>query len=175
MSDPQRPATLEQRIAALEDREAIADVILAHAEHIRSGTLDAARDLLTADAVFEMGQLHATRPGEFAISQRVEGAEAILGSKDVIAGQGIRLCPMIHNIRIVLDGDTATSTCVSMATLWPTGDNFIGEYRDRFRREGGKWRFSARTFIAFGGIDGTYADQAHEQYQAQKAERAGSL
>jgi hypothetical protein len=165
---------LDQRIAEIEDRQAIADLIHGHAEHIRAGTLDEALGLFTTDAVFEMGRFHATRPGEVFIAQRVEGAQAILDSKDALAGQGIRLCPMIHNIRIVLDGDTATSTCVAMTTLWPTGDNFIGEYRDRFRRDDGNWRFAARAFIGMGGIDGRSADEAHAEYQVQKAERSVS-
>lgn len=163
--------TLEERVAALEDREAIADLILAHAGHIRSGTVDAARDLFHADAVYELGRIDPERPGEVLVTERIEGVDTILGSKDVVAGQGVRLCPMIHNLRIVLDGDTATSTCVSMTTIWPTGDNFVGEYRDRFRREQGIWRFSARAFVNFGAIDGASAEVAGERYQAEKAAR----
>jgi hypothetical protein len=164
-------SALEQRIAAIEDREAIADLIHRHAEHIRSGTIHQAGCLLAPDAVFEMGQIDAD--GTVSIQERVEGAEAILGSKDVIAGQGVRLCPMIHNIRIAVDGDTATSTCVSMTTIWPMGNNFIGEYRDSFRRDDGVWRFATRAFIGFGALDGTSPEVAHARYQAAKEERAG--
>jgi hypothetical protein len=166
--------TLEQRIAAIEDREAITDLIMRHAEHVRSGTLDQAGDLLTPDAVFEMARIDPEQPGELVVVERVEGARAILASKDVIAGQGVKLCPMIHNVRIAIDGDTATSTCVSMATIWPMGNNFVGEYRDRFRREDGTWRFAARAFVNFGSIDGMDPDTAHASYQAAKAERAGA-
>lgn len=167
-------STLEQRIAAIEDREAITDLILCHAEQIRSGTSQAAGDLFFPDAVYEIGHVDANRPGEVVINERIEGVAAIVGSKDVIAGEGLLLCPMIHNIHIALDGDTATSTCVSMTTIWPLGNNFVGEYRDHFRREGGKWRFAARAFIGFGSIDGTNPDQAHALYQAAKIERAGT-
>lgn len=167
--------TLEQRIAALEDREAIADLILRHAEHIRSGTIEAAEDLFHADAVYELGRVDPERPGEILVTERIEGVGAILGSKDVVAGQGVRLCPMIHNLRIMLDGDTATSTCVSMTTIWPTGDNFVGEYRDRFRRGEQGWRFALRTFVNFGAIDGASAEAAGERYQAEKAAREEGL
>lgn len=163
--------TLEQRIAAIEDREAIADLILCHAEHIRAGTIHSAADLFLPDAVYEMGRIDPDRPGEILITDRIDGAATILGSKDTIAGADVRLCPMIHNIRIALDGDSATSTCVSMATLWPMGNNFVGEYRDTFRREGGAWRFARRVFVALGAIDGTPPDVASARYDAAKAER----
>lgn len=165
--------TLEQRIAAIEDREAIADLILRHAEHIRSGTEAGAGDLFLPDAIYELGRIDPERPGEVVITDRIEGVAAIVGSKDEVAGEDERLCPMIHNIRIVLDGDRATSICVSMTTLWPTGMNFIGEYRDRFARVDGVWRFATRAFIGFGAIDGMSAEAAGEQYQGARAEREG--
>ena len=168
----QADRSLERRLAEIEDRAAIADLIHRHAEHIRAGTIAVAADLFTADAVYEMGRFHAARPGEFEITDRIEGAAAIVGCKDEVAGAGIRLCPMIHNIVVVLSGDTAEATCVSMATLWPTGDNFVGEYRDAFRREAGRWRFARRRFLGFGSIDGTYAEQAHALYQTQKKARS---
>lgn len=167
--------TLEQRIAAIEDREAITDVILRHAEHVRSGTLGDAGYLFMSDAVFEMARFDPERPGATTLQERVVGSQAILDSKNDIAGYTARLWPMIHNIRIALDGDAATSTCVSMTTIWPMGHNMIGEYRDRFRRDDGTWRFAARTFVVFGSIDGTYADRTHERFQAMKAEWDGGL
>lgn len=162
-------STLERRLAAIEDREAIADLIHRHAEHIRSGTLHAAHDLFHPDATYDVSHFEGQ---DLVIVERIEGLDAILGSMDEIAGEGVRLCPMIHNIRVSVDGDIAKSTCVSMTTIWPMGNNFIGEYRDSYRREGGTWRFSARAFIGFGALDGTSPELAHARYQAAKVERA---
>jgi hypothetical protein len=75
---------------------------------------------------------------------------------------------MIHNLRIELDGDRASSTCVSMAAIWPHGTDTIGEYRDTFRKEDGIWRFASRAFVVFGRSDGAFAVQAYEEYEAAK-------
>lgn len=159
------------RLEALESQQAISDVILRHAEVIRSGRLTDGLDLFVPEAVYELGHFVDGNPSEVSIFQRIEGATAIVGSKDEVAGSDARLWPMIHNIRVEVDGDYATSTCVSMTSIWPTGDNFIGEYRDQFRRDGGVWRFVLRQFIGFGSITGVYAQEAHDDYDAELARR----
>lgn len=160
--------TLEQRIAAIEDREAITDLILEHAEIIRSGRAEGQVRLFADDAFYEIHHFDPARPGESVLHQRIEGVEQIAAGKDAVAGAETRLWPQIHNIRVALDGDRATATCVLMATTWPMGSSFIAEYRDAFRREAGGWRFAARRVYLFGNLDGTYAEEAHQRYLAVK-------
>lgn len=159
---------LSARIAAIEAQTAIADLIYRHAELVRSGLLHEATGLFTDDAAFEILHFDPDRPGETILRHRIEGASAITGSKDDIAGQSAKLWPMIHNLRIGLDGDRASSTCVSMAAIWPHGTDTIGEYRDTFRKEDGVWRFASRAFVVFGRSDGAFATQAFEEYEAAK-------
>lgn len=161
-------STLEARIAAIEDRQAITDLILRHAEYIRSGRAGDQADLFVPDAYYELRHFDPDRPGESTLHRRIEGIGEIVGSKDEVAGADARLWPQIHNIRIALDGDRASSSCVSMTTIWPMGIDFVGEYRDSFRRVDGAWRFASRSFILFGRTDGSFAAQAHDHYEAMK-------
>ena len=64
------------------------------------------------------------------------------------AGSDILVCPLIHNLLIEVDGETARSSCVMTSRTWPSGYELIGEYRDTFRYESG-WLFQSRIFTIF--------------------------
>lgn len=161
---------LERRVAELEDRAAIRDLVYRYAEHIHSRREQENAGLFTPDAVFELRHADPERPGESKLRRRYEGAVAIAGSFEDVAGKGVRLWPMIHNLRIALAGDEASSTCVMISANFPHGTQFIGEYRDRYRRTEEGWRFAARAYVMFGDVaDATYAAEATRKYENLKA------
>ena len=162
------PASLAQRLAEWDDRQAITDLLYRHAEHIRSGTIHLAHDLFMPDATFDLSHFDPERPGHLILLDRTAGGAQITEAKDAFAGSAARLWPMIHNVRVELDGDRATSVCVSHTVIWPHGKDFVGEYRDSLKRDGGVWRFAARNFILFGDTDGKFATQSHEEYLAMR-------
>lgn len=168
MSDADRLAALERRIDELESRAAITDVIHRYAEAIRSRAPARVLELMEADVVIE---LHHADPDDLAkteLMSRYAGHDAIRGSFAEQAGDGARIWPMIHNLRIELDGDEARSTCVLVSQIWPHGMQSIGEYRDTFRRRDGVWRFASRVHVGYGAADGQFSREANRAYQAAK-------
>ncbi len=159
---------LESRIAAIEHRAAIADLIHRYAEAIRDCSLDGCLALLAHDAFIELRQAHPHVPGASEFLRRFEGREQILASFGVTAGQGARIWPMIHNLRIELDGNEARSNCVMMSAIWPHGKQYVGEYKDTFRIVEGEWKFTSRTYSVFGDTDGRYSKDSHADYVAAK-------
>ena len=158
-------ADLERRIAELEDQAAIRDLVYRYTENIHARREHDNARLFTPDAVFELRHADPEQPGESKLRIRHEGAAAIAGSFEDTAGKGVRIWPMIHNLRIAVAGDEASSTCVMISANFPHGTRFIGEYRDRYRRTADGWRFAARTYTMFGdAADGSYAAEAIRKY-----------
>ena len=52
------------------------------------------------------------------------------------------------------DGETAGASAVMEAPVPGTPHRVLGEYRDSFRREDGRWRFAGRIFTIFGAAPG---------------------
>lgn len=161
-------AALAARITAIEDRAAITDLVHAYAECVRNRTPAACVALFTSDAVVEIRHADPKVPGVSHPGMLFRGHAEILPSLDDTAGESARVWPMIHNLRIMLDGDAASSTCVMMSAIWPHGKEYVGEYRDTFRRVAGEWKFASRTYVVFGGTDGRYALDAFDDYVAAK-------
>jgi hypothetical protein len=59
--------------------------------------------------------------------------------------------PLIHNLSIEIQGETAKGNCVMEAQIYGTTNKIIGEYNDSFRRIDGKWYFAARVYTIFRG------------------------
>lgn len=57
----------------------------------------------------------------------------------------VRVTPLIHNLLIELDGESATSNCMMTNRIFPGGAQMIGEYDDSFRLENA-WRFTRRVY-----------------------------
>lgn len=168
MSDAARLAALDRRIDELESRAAIADVIHRYAEAIRSRVPAQVLELMEEDIVVE---LHHADPDDLAkteLMSRYSGHDEIRGSFAEQAGDAARVWPMLHNLRIELDGDEARATCVIVSQIWPHGMQSIGEYRDSFRRRDGVWRFTARIHVGYGVADGRFSKEANRAYQATK-------
>lgn len=127
----------------LQDRAAIADVVHTYALNIRDGAGAACADLFVQDAVFEMFD---SDPVDLSprLRARIEGRDAIIAHIAGASKAGARVCPMIHNLTIRIDGDVAESACTMNAITIPGGHELIGAYRDRFRYDVDAWRFTAR-------------------------------
>lgn len=97
--------------------------------------------VMTADCVIE-------GPGF-----RVEGREAALGSIDMLERMFVRTQHRVHNQIVTIDGDRAEGETYSTADHLSEKDGarsllcWAIRYQDRWRREGGEWRFSHRTLI----------------------------
>jgi len=128
--------TLEQKVQELADREEIRQLIATYAQRVNHNKGIA--DLFTEDAVWTM----RTPGGEL---REIKGGEAIRASFSAFHAE-VPSAPMIHNLVIAVDGDTAQA--VDMNDLWSTmnGKRYHGwgNYEDSFRRVDGKWLFTAR-------------------------------
>jgi len=161
---------LASRIQAIEDHQAITDLVYRYTEAIRHGREKTCIELMTDDAVVEVHHADPTNPAEGTRLSRFAGRDEIIDSFRTTAGVNVNIWPMIHNLRIELNGDTASSVCVMMATIWPHGKEYVGEYRDTYRRDNGEWKFSSRTHSMFGDSAGRYASDAHKDYISVKEE-----
>ena len=168
MGDSERIAALERRIDELESREAIAALVYRYAELIRLGRPSETLDLIAEDAVVELRHADPDDAGQSTLLRRFVGHDEIRTSFREHAGEGARVWPMLHNLRIELDGDQARSVCVLLSAVWPLGKQFVGEYRDTYRRIAGSWKLTSRSHIGFGDTEGVYAREAHEAYQTAK-------
>jgi hypothetical protein len=170
MSEAERIAALERRIEALEAREAITALVYRYAELVRLGRHSETLAFMAEDAVVELRHADPDDPSTTTLITRFVGHEQIRHSFREHAGEGARVWPMLHNLRIELDGDHASSVCVLASVVWPVGRQFVGEYRDTFRRVGGTWKLASRSHVGFGDTTGLYAHEAHLAYQATKQE-----
>lgn len=133
-------------IADLVDRQAVADLVHAYARAIRYRDPEAAAALLAQDGAFEVRE---GLPGEAGTRRvRLEGRAAFLAylRRDAVRAPG---CPVIHNLMIALDGDTARANSVMENQILGTSHRITGEYHDTCRRVDGQWRFAERVFTIF--------------------------
>lgn len=142
-------ADLATRIAGLEARAAIADLVHAYARAIRHDACEDVPGLFAPDGWFEIRDGHPSQPG-FTVRSRLEGPDAILAY--LLPGKGKpHPVPMIHNLMVDVDlsAGTGSASSVMEAPVFGTPHRVIGEYRDRFRTVGGAWKFASRTYTIF--------------------------
>ncbi|MFT4045165.1 MAG: nuclear transport factor 2 family protein [Solimonas sp.] len=145
---------MAEPLAGLAARAAIADVVHGYAHGIRAGAHADCAALFCDDGVFEIRTLAGGTRGESTPRDRFEGRAAILDYLARGEAANAAVCPLIHNLVIEIDGDEATGHSVMTTLVWPAGKQIAGEYRDRFRREGGRWRIAERVFTLFGPFAG---------------------
>jgi hypothetical protein len=172
LTDPERIAALEARIDALESREAIAALIYRYTEAVRHGQPSEVLAFMAEDAVVELRHADPDDPEHSELIVRFVGHDEIRHSFAEHAGPGARVWPMIHNLRIDLDGDRASSICVLESAVWPLGKQFVGEYRDTWARRQGAWQITSRKHVGFGDTAGLYARESYEKYQETKHSQA---
>lgn len=140
---------LEQRLDQVESRAQIADLVHRYARCIRYDEPELVAALFTSDGTFEVHDGHPDRP-EFTVRSHYANAAEILAHMAPNKGKPHPV-PLIHNLIIALDGDTATGNCMMEAQIYGGSHKVCGEYRDTFQREHGQWRFASRIYTIFSG------------------------
>jgi len=136
----------------LAARAAIADLIHTYARHIRAGRGAECVQLFTADAVFEVREAPFSSSEPARTRSKIAGHEALSNHLAGAIGES-RVCPLIHNLLIEVNGHEALSNCVMTSLVWPSGQQLMGEYQDSFRFEAGTgWRFASRVFTIFSDL-----------------------
>lgn len=136
-----------ERLERIEAHIAIADLVHGYARLVRQDRPEDVSALFLPDGTFEVRDGHPDRP-DFTVRERLESADAI--RTYLLPGKGKRHpIPLIFNLMIEVDGDTATANSVMRAPIFGTSHEVFGEYRDTFRREDGRWLFASRTYTLF--------------------------
>lgn len=130
--------SLEAKIQELADREEIRELVATYAHRMAHGP--AAADLFTDDGAYINRGTAEVPPNE------VRGRAALdrhFGDRTAWAERPL---PMIHNHLISIDGDEAKGFCSVEIRLAANGRSIIasGYYKDRYRREHGRWKFTER-------------------------------
>lgn len=106
----------------LLDRTEIADLVHSYALNIRDGNGRNCAEFFANDAVFEMFGVETD--GTRQLRKRIEGRDAIIEHIAGSSGRAGRVCPMIYNLVIRIDGDRAESACTMTGVIIPGGDDF---------------------------------------------------
>jgi hypothetical protein len=135
----------------LEARAAIADLVHAYALAVRRDRPEDLERLFMPDGTFEVREgapdrEHSSLRQRFATPGEL--VSFLLGSK----GKPHPI-PMIHNLMVEVQGDTAHASSVMVGPIPGTGRAVFGEYADRFAKSDGDWRFAARVFTLFQGME----------------------
>lgn len=141
--------TLEQRLDEAESRAAIAELVHRYARFIRRDEPEGVSTLFTPDGTFEVRDGHPDR-AEHTVRSHYASRAAIHVYMAPNKGKPHPL-PLIHNLIVELDGDEATGNCVMEAQIYGGSHKIIGEYRDKFRRQDGRWLFASRIYTIFSG------------------------
>lgn len=134
-------------LADLVSRQAAADLVHTYAKFVRTDHMELVPGLFTQDGVFEMRDGHPSKP-EFSVRMRIEGQEHLKTFYGPSTGNPHPV-PLVHNIIVEADGDTAKGTCVMEGQIYGTKQRVYGEYHDDFRKVNGKWLFASRVFTMF--------------------------
>ena len=144
---PEQGAIDPDRLDRIEARLAVADLIHRYAQVVRYDCPEQTADLYTRDGAFEVRRGAPDKP-EFTVQSRVEGREAIRAF--LLPGKGKpHPVPLVSNLLVEVDGDTASANCVMEARMSQGEGGFWGEYHDTCARIDGRWYFTARTFTMF--------------------------
>jgi SnoaL-like domain len=141
---------LEQLISRAE----ISDLVHRYAFNVRAGKGAESAMLFTEDGVFEIRETDSTDLTAARTRNILSGRNAILQYLQHAERMNVKLCPLISNLLIEVNGNEASSSCVMTNRIWPGGSEMIGEYRDRFQR-GTEWRFVSRIYTIFGTVSAT--------------------
>lgn len=141
-------ADLSARIAGLEARAAVADLVHEYARLIRRDRPDEVHRLFAPDGWFEIRDGHPDRD-DSTVRERLATPQAL---HDYLApGKGKpHPIPLIRNLIVEVDGDTATANSVMDGPIQGTSHRVFGEYRDAFCKVDGAWRFASRVFTIYG-------------------------
>jgi hypothetical protein len=131
--------TLEQTIRELCDREEIRELISRYAQRVAQGVSVADMYTDADDGAFIVR--YPDRPPTIS-----RGREALNKTYADVRHGTQHPMPMIHNHLLLINGDEATGQCSNELRWQEDGRSMVGSgfYQDRFRREGGRWKFVVR-------------------------------
>lgn len=136
-----------ERFDRIESRAAIADLVHEYARCVRNDRPEDVPALFAPGGSFEIRDGHPSRP-DFTVRARFDSPAAL--GEYLMAGKGKpHPVPLIHNLMIEVEGDSATASSVMEAQVFGTDHKVFGEYRDSFRRIAGRWLFASRTYTIF--------------------------
>jgi hypothetical protein len=96
---------------------------------------------------FEIRKVTAGDPTSVRTRATLTGRDAIRKYLQQTASAG-GVCPMISNLIVEVHGQEASCNSVMNAVMLSGGPGVVGEYHDRFRKDG-EWRFSSRIYTIF--------------------------
>lgn len=131
------PLSLEQRIARLEDRQAIAQLTASYCFAIDDRDLDTVGRLFTDQGHFGSLDGAMSARGREAIVEQFRSRFSVLGASNHVA----------HNQLIHLDSATRAHGLVSShAEVWRMERTMVTalRYTDQYEKVGGEWRFAER-------------------------------
>jgi hypothetical protein len=132
--------TVEDRLEALEDREAIKEIVATYSLHILRDRPSEIPALFIDDGLF-----------------RIDSAGLHVSGREALTAFFSRMTPgasypLVQPAVIKLDGDTALHIGVMENPSHQTGrPGYFGIYEDRLRRTNGGWRFIERSFTFLQG------------------------
>ena len=130
--------TLEERIRALEDRDAIRELTARYCQLAVGGKAEEIVALFTRDGVMESGDT-------------LERGQTRLLDLYRSSFSSLRPIPSVHNHVVEIDGDRATGFCSLELRMVENGEAITaaGHYEDRFEREAGRWKFAHRKLVFY--------------------------
>ncbi|WP_420118891.1 nuclear transport factor 2 family protein [Micromonospora sp.] len=145
--DPGETELLDAR--ALRDRAAIQDVVVAAGLLLDAGDFDTLRTLYTADAVFQMDPPPEGYPSVLTTPEQIMMGFSYQWNhaRDEV---GVMFRHVTSNLLITALGPTTAEvySIVTVTGLYTDGQfglRRLGNYVDRLRREGTRWRIAHRT------------------------------
>jgi ketosteroid isomerase-like protein len=155
MDNEARLAELEHRVKGLEDKQAIAELLVRYGQVVDDQDADGLRELFTDDARFHSANGLMDGRGIEGVMQHLAGRwDMIKTSYHITHGHIVNLDPD--------DSDEATGVLFSHAEIVRDATPMISalRYDDRYRRVEGKWRFAERklSFYYYVEADGYVAD-----------------
>ncbi len=162
-SSPKAPAkpSLEQRVRAIEDRDAILKVLNQYTYLVDFGSdVHEYTDLYTEDAIFQPNAANGATPTSPGASVGRAGMEKWITNewqmRDRLISMGHYRLHVFNESEIAVDGDHATARSYFQTTDNDNGRIYvvsIGLYEDKFvRSPDGRWRMKERLLRRQGNV-----------------------
>jgi len=135
-------------------REAIRDLVARYAHAADRGRLDELCALFAGDGVLRIDE-RAPLVGHDAIRGFLGGTrESVRGQTETAL-----IRHHVSNLRITVEGPESASGAAYFFVVTERGPDHWGRYRDRYRPEGGRWRFAERRVRLDGCAPGSWAEE----------------
>lgn len=138
------PPTLEQRLAQLEARHAIRELVARYCFAVDERDLDGIRQCFTQDGIMRSLDGVMNARGRDAVIEQFHGRFAVLGPSNHYTHD--------HVLEFdAADAGSATGTLNTHAELLRNGEFLVASlrYHDRYRLEDRRWRFAERVLSFF--------------------------